>query len=119
MLQRIVSKKINALREPAAGVAEERSTDYQTRRNSDAPRNPCNETATFAKFAIEMRYKNQMRRTELPLSQDMVGKLALEAELRKLKLGELLAKVILGLAQDKLLELVLDRGPWQPQPIDC
>jgi hypothetical protein len=105
-LHPIALKKIDAQPESSAKAAVESPANHQT--DANAPAVVSNEPSTCVKFAIEIRYKGQMRRTELPLSQEMVGKLALEAELRDLRLGELLAQVISSLEKDKLLELALE-----------
>src|SRR5262245_1223078 len=109
-LHPIALKKIEAQPESSATDAVESPADHQADANSHAPAVASNEPSTDVNFAIEIRYRGQMRRTELPLSQEMVGKLALEAELRDLRLGELLVQVILSLEKDKLLELALDHG---------
>ena len=61
-----------------------------------------------ANFAIEMRYKGEVRRTELPFDEDMVRKLALEAEFRDMRLGELLSGLMLAVMKKNLLELALE-----------
>jgi hypothetical protein len=61
-----------------------------------------------ANFAIEMRYKGEVRRTELPFDEDMIRKLALEAEFRDMRLGELLSELMLAVMRRDLLELALE-----------
>jgi hypothetical protein len=61
-----------------------------------------------ANFAIEMRYKGEVRRTELPFDEDMIRKLALEAEFRDMRLGELLSGLMLAVMKKNLLELALE-----------
>ena len=44
--------------------------------------------------AIRIQYNGMERRTELPLTLDMIGQLAFEAELRDMSIGELIAELI-------------------------
>jgi hypothetical protein len=60
-------------------------------------------------FSIRMQYKGENRTNELPLSPDMVGRLAIEADFRNMRIGELVAQLILGVAKNDLFTLVLDR----------
>jgi hypothetical protein len=62
-------------------------------------------------FSIRMQYKGENRTIELPLSPDMIGRLAIEAEFRNMRIGELVAQLILGIAENDLVKLVLDRLP--------
>jgi hypothetical protein len=50
------------------------------------------------------------RTTELPLSLDMVGKLAWEAELRDMRIGELIAKLIVAMVRKDLFPVVLGKS---------
>ena len=45
-------------------------------------------------IAIMMEYRGHTRVTELPLDEQAIGTLALEAEMRGMRLGELVAQVI-------------------------
>jgi hypothetical protein len=63
------------------------------------------------KFGIHMRYKGEGRTTELPLDTDMVGRLAIEAEFRSMRIGELVARLILTIAERDLFQLVLEPSP--------
>ena len=58
-----------------------------------------------AKFALRMQYRGQERNIELPLSQDLLGRLAIEAHFHNLSVGEMAAKVITD-ARDLLEEVV-------------
>ena len=62
---------------------------------------------TSAVFAVCMEYKGEERSTKLPLDVEMIRKLAIEAEFRGMRLGELVAKLILGIARKDLFELAL------------
>jgi hypothetical protein len=59
-------------------------------------------------FGIQMQYKGENRTVELPLSADMLGRLAIEAEYRNMRIGELVAQLILRIAEKDLFTLVLD-----------
>jgi hypothetical protein len=50
--------------------------------------------AGSAKFAIRMQYKGEERATELLLTHDMIAQLGLEAEVRHMRIGELIAELI-------------------------
>jgi transposase-like protein len=98
----------NSLHPAPSRIVRECAAGHQVDTSPEALRKARRETPTAAKFTIEMQYKGRTRRTELPLSQEIVLKLALEAEFRGLRLGELLVEAILGLVDDNLLEQVLD-----------
>jgi hypothetical protein len=59
-------------------------------------------------FAIKMRYRGEDRTTELPLTQDVIGQLAFEAAFRNLTIGELIGQLIVAVANQDLLETVLE-----------
>jgi hypothetical protein len=73
-------------------------------------------TAIFCKTSIpaspqlgvRLQYKDNDQTIELPLNLDMVGRLFLEAEFRNMRIGELLAQLILGVGERDLFQLVLD-----------
>ena len=49
-----------------------------------------------AKFALRMQYRGRERIIELPLSQDLLGRLAIEAHFHNLSVGEITVKLITG-----------------------
>ena len=49
--------------------------------------------------------------TDLPLDQAMIGQLALEAEIRNMRIGELLAALIIAIVKGDLLEPLLQQHP--------
>jgi hypothetical protein len=49
--------------------------------------------------------------TDLPLDQTMIGQLALEAEIRNMRIGELLAALIIAIVKGDLLEPLLQQHP--------
>jgi hypothetical protein len=61
-------------------------------------------------FSIRMHYKGENRAIELPFSPDMIGRVAIEAEFRNTRIGELVAQLILGIVEKDLFKLVLDRS---------
>jgi hypothetical protein len=74
-------------------------TDVQDRRLNDrAP----------PVFAIRMEYKGQEQSTSLPLNEEMIGRLAIEAEIRGMRIGELVAAFILAIVKKDLFHLVRD-----------
>lgn len=62
-----------------------------------------------ANFAIRMRYKGEERTTELPLTQDMIRQLAFEAELRNMRIGELIGELMVAMLKKDLFQTVLQR----------
>jgi hypothetical protein len=65
---------------------------------------------TSPKFGIRMQYKGTDRTIELPLKPDMVGRLAIEAEFRNMKIGEFVAQLILTIVEKDLFQLVLEQA---------
>ena len=59
-------------------------------------------------FAIRMEYKGQEQSTSLPLNEEMIGRLAIEAEIRGMRIGELVAAFILAIVKKDLFRLVRD-----------
>ena len=59
-------------------------------------------------FAIRMEYKGQERSTGLPLSEEMISQLAMEAEIRGMRIGELVAALILEIVKKDLFQLIND-----------
>jgi hypothetical protein len=62
-----------------------------------------------ASFAVRMRYKGGERTTEVPLTHDMIGQLAVEAELRNMRIGELVSEVIVAVTKSDLFQVVLNK----------
>jgi len=60
-------------------------------------------------FGLKMRYRGEERTTEIPLTQDMMTQLAIEAWLRDMKMGEVVSEVIIGVIKGNLFHSVLDR----------
>jgi hypothetical protein len=55
--------------------------------------------ADVARFAISMRYRGEERTTELPLTQDMIRQLAVEAAFRGVPICDLIGSLIMGTLQ--------------------
>ena len=66
------------------------------------------------KLAVGMLYKGNDQTIESPVNLEMVGRLFLEAECRSLRIGELLVRLILGIAEKDLFQLVLDSALSKP-----
>jgi len=67
-------------------------------------------------FGLRLKYRGEERTTEIPITQDMMRRLAIEAWLRDMKIGEVVSEVIIGVIKGDLFQGVLDRtvrGPRQ------
>jgi hypothetical protein len=64
--------------------------------------------ARSASVAIRFQYGGMERTDELPLTLDMIAQLALEAALRRVSIGELIAELITAMVSKDLFPLVLD-----------
>jgi hypothetical protein len=62
-----------------------------------------------ANFAIRLQCRGRERMTELPLTQQVVRQLAFEAELRNMRIGELVGEVIVAMLKKDLLQAVLEQ----------
>ena len=56
-----------------------------------------------------MRYKGEERTTELPLTHDVIRQLAFEAELRNMRIGELIGELMVAMLKKDLFQAVLPR----------
>ena len=65
---------------------------------------------SLAAFAIRMEYKGQERSTGLPLDEEMIGQLAMEAEVRDMRIGELVAALIRAIVKKDLFHLIRDES---------
>ena len=63
----------------------------------------------LANFSIRMRYKDEERTTELPLTHDMISQLAFEAELRNMRIGELIGELMVAMLKKDLFQAVLEQ----------
>src|SRR5262245_26770899 len=64
--------------------------------------------AGAASFAISIQYRGMERTHELPLTTHTIGQLALEATLREVTIGEVIAEIITAMVDKDLLPRVLD-----------
>jgi hypothetical protein len=62
-------------------------------------------------FSIKMTYAGEEQSIDLPIDQAMIGQLALEAEIRNMRIGELLAAVIIAILKRNSLEPLLWESP--------
>ena len=62
-----------------------------------------------ANFAIRLQCRGRERTTEMPLTQHAVRQLAFEAELRNMRIGELVGEVIVAMLKKDLLQAVLEQ----------
>jgi hypothetical protein len=60
-------------------------------------------------FSLKMQYRGEERTTDIPLTQNMMRQLAIEAWLRDMKLGVVVSEVIIGVIKGDLFHAVLDR----------
>jgi Helix-turn-helix domain of resolvase len=61
-----------------------------------------------AMFAFRMEYKGQEQSTDLSLDEEMICQLAIEAEFRGMRIGELLAALIPEIVKKNLFQLIGD-----------
>jgi hypothetical protein len=59
------------------------------------------------KLSIRMQYKGEHRMNELVLGPEMIGRLAIEAEFRNLRIGELIAQLIVGVVEKDQFQMIL------------
>src|SRR5262249_12042705 len=85
-------------------------------RNRTAPRGE----VCSAHFAVVIEYKDQEQTTELRLPQDIIATLALEAEFRDMRIGELIGALTAATMEKGLLQLILDteKGTKSRQTMD-
>jgi hypothetical protein len=62
-----------------------------------------------ANFAIRLQCRGRERTTDLPLTQQVVRQLAFEAQLRNMRIGELVGEVIVAMLKKDLLQAVLEQ----------
>jgi hypothetical protein len=61
-------------------------------------------------FGVRMHYRGEDRTIDLPLSPEMVGRLAIEAEFRNVRIGELVGELVVGVVEKDMFQLVLARS---------
>jgi hypothetical protein len=68
---------------------------------------PALDEASGGRFAFSVQYNGQRRSTELPFSQNMIGKIALEAQFRDMQMCQLLGELITATVNKDLFQVVL------------
>jgi len=66
--------------------------------------------AGSASVAMRIQHNGMERTTEPPLTLDMIGQLAWEAELRDMRIGELIAELIVAMVRKDLFSVVLGKS---------
>jgi hypothetical protein len=79
---------------------------------------PAPNDACSASFAIRFQYRGTERTVELPLAPHTIGQLAVEATIRQVTIGELIAELITTMVRNKdLIQQVLDKSDPATEPI--
>ena len=65
-------------------------------------------------LALRMKYRAYERTSELPLAQDMVRQLALEAQFRDMSMGRFVGELITAMVREDLFKRLLDPNSKQP-----
>ena len=65
----------------------------------------------LALVSIVMQYKGETHTADLPLTHDLIGQLALEAEFRRMTLVQLIAQAVESLAKEDHFDLLLGQIP--------
>ena len=60
-----------------------------------------------ANLAFRMKYRAYERTSELPLTQDMIGQLAFEAQFRNMSIGEFVGELLIAIMKRDLFQHVL------------
>jgi len=61
----------------------------------------------LANLALRMQYRGDERTTELPLTPDMIGQLAFEAQFRNMSIGEFVGELLIAIMKRDLFQHVL------------
>ena len=75
---------------------------------------PHEERARRTDLALRMKYRGHERTKELPLTQDMIGQLAFEAQFRNMSIGELVGELLTEIMKRDLFAHVLEPNSKQP-----
>ena len=69
----------------------------------------------LANLALRMKYRGHERTKELPLTQDMIGQLAFEAQFRNMSIGGLVGELLKAIIKRDLFQhVLLDPNSKQP-----
>ena len=66
-----------------------------------------------ANLVLRMQYRGDERITELPLTQDMIRRLAFEAQFRGMSMGKLVSELIIAMIKEDLFQQVLEQNSNQ------
>ena len=80
-------------------------------------REPTHRKPDEAKFALILQYKGREFATELALSPDMIGLLALEAEFRGMSISAFISELITSTVKNDLFRQVLDTEITSGTPV--
>ena len=75
---------------------------------------PHEERARRTDLALRMKYRGHERTKELPLTQDMIGQLAFEAQFRNMSIGELVGELLTEIMKRDLFAHVLEPNSKLP-----
>src|SRR5207342_1624226 len=70
-------------------------------------------------FSIRMICGGEEQSIDLPIDQAMIGQLALEAEIRDMRIGELLAALIIAILKTNSLGPLLQQHPKRKSAASC
>ena len=65
-------------------------------------------------LALRMKYRGDERTSELPLTQDMIGQLAFEAQFRNMSIGELVGELLIAIMKRDIFQHMLEPNSKQP-----
>ena len=76
---------------------------------------PHEERARRTDLALRMKYRGHERTKELPLTQEMIGQLAFEAQFRNVSIGGLVGELLIAIIKRDLFQhVLLDPNSKQP-----
>ena len=86
------------------GISLRRPQGVVALRREEEPKEQPKPAEPRARFALRMEYRGRERMLELPLSQDLLGRLAIEAHFANLGVAEMTAKLLNAAGQADLFE---------------
>jgi hypothetical protein len=98
----------SAVREPVRATEQSSKKAQVEPLQPPTPQDQAGTQATSVNFAISMRYKGQERTTELILTEDLLTRLAVEAQFRNMGIAELVGELIIATMRNDLFREVLD-----------
>ena len=123
-LRRVIFDNGTGLLRRGGPHSNTRTSKYSPSRGGDVPLPPINEQpqqnsqsgpaelkneVDSANLALVMQYRGDERTTELPLTPDMIRQLAFEAELRDMRIGELIGQLMVAMLKKDLFQAVLEQ----------